>query len=409
MEYYVVNPGGKVSAVEDEDQFNFWIKEGFREATAEEIAAYTKGKEELIENLQKPVLKEEDPDEDNAVYLATVTVGGSDGYGMASKHLLENLQKLGVKVSTYQKNQKVGLLFHSPQSLVKLEQAYRLIYTMFESDKIPDAWVEYLKEADRVLVPSHWCMEVFGKAGINAEVVPLGYDDKAFSFVQRENKREHRKDFVFLHYNAFNVRKGFLELFNAFKKAFDPSEPVKLILKTTVDHPYQRFPYISQTKDPNIEVIEGSYTPEEMQQLMARSDCFVFPSRGEGFGVPPLEAMATGMPAIIPNAHGITEYFNPEFMYEARVERYDPAIYKRYKGQDVGKMAVCDVDQLAATMRYVYEHQEEALENGKKSAEWVKQFTYEKTADRLKGILQEYLDKPAIDRPLKNMLPLEQV
>ena len=405
---YVVSPSGKISEVEDEAQVEYWLKQGFTTATPEQIAGHRREKEATIENLKDDQSNlQGEPDE--GVYLATVTLGGSDGYGMASKHLYEQLRNLGVQISTFQKAQKLGLLFHSPQSLVKLENAYRIIYTMFESDKIPDAWIDYLQEADLVLVPSHWCMEVFGKAGINAQVLPLGYDDDAFGFMERENKREARKDFVFLHYNAFNVRKEFLELFAAFQKAFDPMEPVKLVLKTTVDNPMQRFPYIDPVRNPNIEVIQGSFNATEMKQLLGNSDCFVFPSRGEGFGLTPLEAMATGIPAIIPNAHGISEYFNPEFMYEAKVARQEPAIYTRYKGQDVGNMVVCDVDQLAAQMRYVYEHQEEALEKGRKAAEYVKQFTYKKTAGRLKTIIDEYLEKPQVDKPLRNMLPLEKI
>ena len=38
----------------------------------------------------------------------------------------------------------------------------------------------------------------------------------------------------------------------------------------------------------------------------------------------------------------------------------------RYKNQDVGEMYVNDVDDLRKQMRYVYEHQDEALEKGEK-------------------------------------------
>lgn len=409
MDYYIVSPSGKISAVNEEEKREYWIKQGFRDATKEEITNYSQQKATMIASLKQEtqIIDESSPDE--GVYLATVTLGGSDGYGMASKHLYDELIKLGVKISTFQKSQKVGLLFHSPQSLIKLENAFRIIYTMFESDKIPDAWVDYLQEADMVIVPSHWCMEVFGKSGITAEVVPLGYNDDTFKFIQRENKREARKDFVFLHYNAFNARKGFLELFSAFQKAFDPTEPVKLVLKTTVRNYEQRFPYINPVRNPNIEVIDGSFDGPEMINLLGKADCFVFPSRGEGFGLTPLEAMATGIPAIIPNAHGISEYFNPECMYEAKVDRFEPAIYTRYKGENVGNMTVCDVDQLAQQMRYVYEHQDEALEKGKNAAEYVKQWTYKRSADRLKEIIATFLAKPVIDKPLRNMLPLEAV
>ena len=62
----------------------------------------------------------------------------------------------------------------------------------------------------------------------------------------------------------------------SFNKAFAPDEPVKLILKTVVDKPYQRFP-IDDTRYPNIKIIEGKISEAEMSKLMAESDCFVFP------------------------------------------------------------------------------------------------------------------------------------
>jgi len=144
-------------------------------------------------------------------------------------------------------------------------------------------------------------------------------------------------------------------------------------------------------------------------QLLASADCFVFPSRGEGFGMTPLEAMATGLPTIVPNAHGITEYFNDAFMYEAKVGEECPALYSRYKGQDVGKMVVCDVDQLAQQMRYIYEHEEEALVKGKAAATYVKQWTLRKTSEKLKQVIDEMSKKSEETRPLKNVLPLTEL
>lgn len=406
QDFHIVSPSGKVSAVNTQEEVDRWIKEGFTLASKQEVEDYILSKRRTIIQMQKEVEQKELPSD---VYMATVTVGGKDGYGIASKYILEELKNLELGISTFQKNQKVGFLFHSPQSLVKMENPFKIIYTMFESDKIPDEWVDYLKEADKVLVPSHWCMEVFAKAGINADVVPLGYNDRAYRYVQRENKREAKKDFKFLHYNAFNARKGFLELWKAFNKAFDPMEPVKLVLKTNVDRWDQRFPFITPMRNPNVEVIDKPMEDKELGQLLSDTDCFVFPSRGEGFGLPPLEAMATGMPAIVPNAHGISEYFNKECMYEVNVASYEPAIYQRYKGMDVGNMAVSDVDHLAAQMRYVYEHQDEALEKGKMASEYVKELTFKNTAKKLKTIFDEYIAKEVVDRPLRNILPLEEM
>lgn len=397
---YLQNPSGRIVAVDEADVNSFLQQPGFKKISREQEAIIIKTRD----NLSKA--SNADTQTNKGIYLATVSQGGKDGYGIASAKLIKWLQSEGIKISTHNTGQKIAILFHNPYSILRLEAPYRILYTMFESDKLPDDWQEYLEAADLVLVPSKWCQSVFAKKGIKTQVVPLGYDEEIYTFKPRINKRESNQDFVFLHYNAFNVRKGFLEVFKAFCKAFDKTEPVKMIFKTTLDHIPLSMP---KSEYPNIEIIRGKVEENELLDILYRSDCFVYPSRGEGFGMTPLEAMATGLPAIVPNAHGISEYFDPEYMYEAKVKEECPAIYSRYKGIDVGKMVVCDVDQLAQQMRYVYEHQEEARAKGRAAAEYVKNWTFKKTAQELKAIIEGAQKLDLKDRPLKNVLSLEVI
>ena len=399
---YIVNPAGRIVAIDDNQKYLDWLKiPGFRKASPEEQAEHQKERYEAL--LKSKVANQS---KETGIYFATVSQGGADGYSVASKHITSELKNLGVDVKGYYDGQKIGLLFHNPYSILQIEAPYRIIYTMFESDKIPDNWKDYLEAADLVLVPSKWCQAVFKKAGIESQVVPLGFDSKTFTPIKRLPKRDLRRDFTFLHYNAFNIRKGFPEVFKAFTEEFDKTEPVKLVLKTT----QYRIPLpITKREYPNIDIINSKVSDKQLLNIIENADCFVFPSRGEGFGMTPLECMATGMPAIVPNAHGITEYFDPEYMYEVKVKETCPALYSRYKGQDVGQMVVCDVDDLKRQMRHVYEHQKEARLKGEVAADYVLQWTFENTAKKLKEIFDEILSKPIPERKLANVLPLEKI
>lgn len=396
----IVSPTGKMVVIDNVQKENEWLNSGFRRATDEEEREYMEERRALI-------LKMENADDvKRGIYFATVSQGGKDGYGVASAGIMKELEKLGVPISTHYSGQKVAILFHNPYSLPRIEAPYRIIYTMFESDKIPDDWIDYLQASDDVVVPSKWCADVFEKSGITAKVVPLGYDSGVFKFHRRDIPRKTRRNFVFLHYNAFNIRKGFPEVFKAFTQEFSKDEPVKLILKTV----YNSSPLpITKSEYPNIDIVYGKYSETQLAELCNSADCFVFPSRGEGFGITPLEAMATGASAIVPNAHGITEYFNPEYMYEVEVESMCPALYTKYKNQDVGKMVVCDIKDLRKKMRWVYEHQEENLLMGEKASEYVKKWTIENTAKNLKAIIDEAMLKPVEPNRLKNVLTLELV
>lgn len=398
---YIVNQAGRIVAVNDDEVQKWLATPGFRKATEQEEKEAIRRRTQVAEQARTQA----DPSA-QGIYLATVSQGGRDGYGVASAKVMQELQKLGVNISTHNTGQKIALLLHNPYSIHRLEAPYRIIYTMFESDKIPADWKDYLEAADLVLVPSKWCADVFAKSGIKTKVVPLGYDDNVFTYRQRPAKRENNQDFVFIHYNAFNIRKGFLEVFKAFCKAFDKTEPVRMVFKTTLD--YNPLP-ITKAEYPNIDIIHGKYSEKELVDLLYTADCFVYPSRGEGFGMTPLEAMATGIPAILPNAHGMTEYFNADCMYEVGIKETCPAIYSRYKGIDVGKMVISDVDDLARKMRYAYEHQEENRRMGVQAAAYVKQWTFAKTALQLKSIFDGTEKLDLKNKPLKNTLNLEGV
>lgn len=404
---YLINPGGRIVAVDDPVQFQRWrTTPGFEVLTPEQATEYQNQRLAMLDRDKRKESVGAD-----GIYFATVTQGDrADGYGTSSEHLIQELQKLDVKVSTSYTGQNITLLYHAPYSITRMESPFRIIYTMFESDKIPDEWGPYLEGADLILVPSKWCASVFKKSGFDARVVPLGYNDNVYKYVERQNKRDNRQTFNFLHYNAFNIRKGFPEVFKAFIAEFAKDEPVKMIFKTTQRREQipDMFRYLDETY-PNIEIICEQLPQKQMQSLMERSDCFVFPSRGEGFGMTPMEAMATGMPAIVPNAHGISEYFDPKCMYEVKVEGMCPALYSRYKNVDVGKMVVCSVDDLRRKMRYVYEHQSEALERGKAASEYVKSWTYKQTAAQLKIIIEEISRLPVPARQMINFLKLEKV
>jgi len=65
-------------------------------------------------------------------------------------------------------------------------------------------------------------------------------------------------------------------------------------------------------------VWEGSKTEEELRQVYCESTMLVYPSLYEGFGLPPLEAMACGCPVVCAKAGslpevcgGAAEYFDP--------------------------------------------------------------------------------------------------
>ena len=115
-------------------------------------------------------------------------------------------------------------------------------------------------------------------------------------------------------------RKNPVALLEAYWQEFTEKDAVALVLKTYVDNftPDKR-----RTIDEYIAAIKKRlqlpyYAPVYLyRHLIARNqiyafhktfDCFVSPHRGEGWGIPQMEAMLTGNPIISTDCGGIHEY-----------------------------------------------------------------------------------------------------
>lgn len=394
---YLVNQFDVVREIQDADQAAALIARGaMREATDDEVKAHLQKRKDQALAAARDVA--------GGVYYSTVN-SSPDGYGMSRDILAREMLARGVFLAENYADQKVGLLYNAPYGIPQMRTAARLVYTMFESDKLPEDWPEYLELADEVIVPSKWCQEVFKKAGIESTVVPLGYNSDIFTFVDRPVPVENKEIFKFIHYDSLNYRKGFVEVFEAFSQEFGPEEPVELILKTVRDN--KPVPFV-QSEYPNIKIVRGHFSEVDLWKLLGSVNCMVYPSRGEGFGITPLEAMATGLPAIVPNAHGISEYFNADFMLEAEIDHKEPGLYRRYRGQDVGDMTVVSIPDLRKKMRYAYNHQTEMKELGRKASQYVKNFTYKRTAEKLSEVIDKWQAADIQKRPESKFLDVEK-
>jgi glycosyltransferase involved in cell wall biosynthesis len=392
---HLVNQFGRVVEMSEDQASDFLRRGALRKATNSEIAGYQTQRQAMNDKVIHG----------KTIYFQTVK-SSPDGYGMSRDLLIKELKDLDLVLSESFASQKIGLLYNYPYGILSMRTDVRLIYTMFESDRIPEEWADYLAMAEEVLVPSKWCQDVFAKAGIKSTVVPLGYNDNKFTYIERDIAEEAGRPFTFIHYDSFNIRKGFTEVFNAFNEEFAKDEPVRLILKTAQNA--VAIPII-KSQYPNIDVITGRLSEDDLAALLKTADCMVYPSRGEGFGITPLESMATGLPAIVPNEHGISEYFNSNYMLEVKAPGRCPGLYTRFKDQDVGEMVVADIGDLKRQMRYAFTHQTQMKDLGRSASQYVKGYTYKQTALKLAEVISKWDAAEIIKRNDSKYLQVEQV
>ncbi|MDD4901034.1 MAG: glycosyltransferase family 1 protein [Patescibacteria group bacterium] len=113
-------------------------------------------------------------------------------------------------------------------------------------------------------------------------------------------------------------------LINVFASLNHEQPALRLILVGKEDYFYRRLKQLVKSLGENI--IFPGYVPDaDLKILYSEALAYVFPSFYEGFGLPPLEAMAFGLPVVSSNKTCLPEilgqaaiYFNPESEKEMR-------------------------------------------------------------------------------------------
>lgn len=115
-------------------------------------------------------------------------------------------------------------------------------------------------------------------------------------------------DFI-LYVGGFSPRKNIIGLIDAYSKAI-PNIPQNTKLVILGKHGISYELYKKRVSDLNLEnnvLFPGFIPPSYMPLFYNAAELFVYPSFYEGFGLPPLEAMACGTPVICSNVTSIPE------------------------------------------------------------------------------------------------------
>ncbi len=243
--------------------------------------------------------------------------------------------------------------------------------TVFETDRLPRGWREACDAMDEIWVPSEFNRETFSRSGVPADrvqVIPVGIDASRYDpATVTPLPIAERRGFVFLSVFDWTVRKGWDVLLRAYVDAFSSADDVSLVLRTSKRGRGPRAgvlvrEYLAHLGrpacQPHVLVLEEPLAEADMPRLYRAADAFVLPTRGEGWGLPIMEAMASGLPAIVTrwSAHldfandanaWLVDTFGTELVGQNTTQQ------SPYYGAD-HRWAVPSVDHLSALMRQAY-------------------------------------------------------
>jgi glycosyltransferase involved in cell wall biosynthesis/FMN phosphatase YigB (HAD superfamily)/tetratricopeptide (TPR) repeat protein len=229
-------------------------------------------------------------------------------------------EKLACEISATASSDAVVTVRHAwPPDWKRPQNGKLAVIQPWEFGALPEQWIKASASVDEFWVPSEYVRHVYVESGVAADkvvVVPNGVDPEKFNPQAAPMKLATRKIFKFLFVGGTIFRKGPDLLLKAYLENFTAADDVCLVIKDfggkTV-YAGQTFEAQiraaqAQPNAPEILYLNGEMPPESLPGLYTACDCLVLPYRGEGFGLPALEAMACGLSVIV-TAGGATDDF----------------------------------------------------------------------------------------------------
>lgn len=265
--------------------------------------------------------------------------------------------------------------------IAKNSGRYRIGFTMLEVDRLPTAWVEQCNQMDEIWTPTAWGAEVFAASGVRRPVyaVPLGVDLARFRPGPRRERLAERT--VFLSVFEWGPRKGWDVLLRAYRAAFQPSDPVLLLLKidcrVPAVNPAHELAALLPAPAPPVGLIYNQpLSVAQLVELYQGADCFVLPTHGEGWCMPALEAMACGVPPIVTDWSGPTAFIDDTVGYPLRITGLVPTGQPHPYYRDAA-WAAPDEAALVELLRRVHHAPAEAQAKGRAAAEAARRWGWE--------------------------------
>lgn len=361
------------------------------------------------------------------------------GYGEANRHDIAALNAAGVMITTQiprytveiadfgalgalaRENEELAIgykvkILHTTPNVYRgfMEPGkYHVGRVFWETDKLPLDFAQNVQLMDEVWTGSKYNEAAIRNAGVTVPIfiIPEAIDTNTETNNPNDARPyliQNKDDFKFYSIFEWTERKNPKLLLEAFWREFADTPKVSLTIKTYIDN-FQ--PAKKQEINKIIKMLKKrlqlpKYAPVYLyRQLMDRRqiyrfhrtfDCYVSPHRGEGWGIPQMEAMLMGKPIISTNCGGIHEYLihmeNAYLLPYTHVPVANTRNDMWYTADQ--KWAEVKVDDLRKAMRWIYDNQKKAEAMGQAGQKVVKDnFALEVVGKKMLARLEQIREK----------------
>lgn len=327
------------------------------------------------------------------------------GYGEAARHDVAALVSAGVQVTTKvpkytpeiadfgRLGEIIDPLFERPidYDIIILhttpnvyrqymeEGKYHIARVFWETDKLPQDFVMNIELCDEIWTGSEFNKQALINSGITKPIyiIPEAIDTEIDANSIKPYTAPNESDFKFYSMFEWTERKNPQALLEAYFREFEEDQNVSLTIKTyldnfskekreEIDHYIKKLKArLNLKRYPPLYLYRNLMDRMQVYRFHKTFDCFVSAHRGEGWGIPQMEAMLMGKPIISTDCGGIHEYLTgrsgelKEGKTNALLVGYKmvPLSGNNRNQQWYGldqKWADINIDELRAAMRHAY-------------------------------------------------------
>jgi glycosyltransferase involved in cell wall biosynthesis len=303
-------------------------------------------------------------------------VEGNPGFERLAAH---DIRVKGLSIRNRSKRPHVWVRHQWPLRRNPPGKAKWIIMHPWEYSAIPGSYADIFSLADEIWTPTNFSRDAFVLSGIDpskVHVVPNGMDPEVFTPSGEPLILQTTKRFKFLFVGGTIYRKGVDILLESYSRAFTSEDDVCLVIKDLGVNTI----YKGQTTQDLIKsygkaegaaeilYIEGEFSRDQMSQLYRSCDVFVSSYRGEGFCLPAVEAMSSGLPVIVTHGGATDDFADEDVGWLIEAEK---CAVKKVFGQQLDKDAFLlepNRDHLVSILRKAYNSPAEVVQKGIKGA-----------------------------------------
>lgn len=276
------------------------------------------------------------------------------GYGVAGLNIVKALWDLDVEVSlfpiggrqliqvtnkedervvntsldvatAYSPNAPSLRIWHQDALAEHVGRGKHIGFPIFELDRFKPIEWHHIASCDKIFVCSEWAKGIVHSevkfyderdepprqpCVPDVDVVPLGVDATIFPPTAPIKKDK----VIFFNCGKWEIRKGHDFLMRSFRMAHahNPNMELWMMCTNPFNTQEEEAKWHEKYDHPAVRIIPRADTQKEVYNIMAQTDCGVFPSRGEGWNLELLEMMSVGRHVIATNYSAHTEFCNKQ-------------------------------------------------------------------------------------------------